>query len=238
MSFVASHTCTLCNSIQQIQTRLQLINYSTNLVVFFNRLSRNYGINTEAIAQGHLLFRSSLRQLNGNDCEGSVFNFLNHKTLIMEQTLTPTTLYQIAEVKLTYSSKVKASDRPIVTCATDAYNILKEAWEEGMMELCEQFNVLLLNKANKVLGIYRASSGGLTGTVADPRLIFASALKACATSIILSHSHPSGNLRPSEADINLTTKFKNAGSFLDIKVLDHLIITTQGYYSFAEEGLL
>ena len=95
-----------------------------------------------------------------------------------------------------------------------------------------------MNRANKVLGVYKVSSGGVTGTVADPKQIFTAALKANACAIVLSHNHPSGNLKPSRQDEQLTSKIKEAGSFLDIKVLDHIIVTSEAYYSFADEGLL
>lgn len=97
---------------------------------------------------------------------------------------------------------------------------------------------MFLNKANKVLGIFEVSSGGISGTVADPRLIFVAALKTNCSGIIISHNHPSGNLKPSRQDEELTQKIKHAGEFLEIKLLDHIIITSEGYYSFADEGLL
>ena len=143
-----------------------------------------------------------------------------------------------AEVELIYKSKVKASERPLITSSRDAYDVLMKCWDEGKLEFVEQFNILLLNRANKVLGVYKVSSGGVTGTVADPKQIFAAALKANACGLVVSHNHPSGNLKPSRQDELLTSKIKEAGSFLDIKVLDHLIVTSEAYYSFADEGLL
>lgn len=143
-----------------------------------------------------------------------------------------------SEVELIYKSKVKASERPVIQSAKDAYNILMESWDEGKVELVEQFLVLLLNRANKVLGVHKVSSGGATGTVADPKQIFTAALKATACALIISHNHPSGNLKPSRQDQELTQKIKEAGNFLDIRLLDHLIVTPEGYYSFADEGLL
>jgi DNA repair protein RadC len=143
-----------------------------------------------------------------------------------------------SEVELVYKSKVKASQRPIVKDSKSAYDLLLKNWDMDKIELLEEFKILLLNQANRVLGIYQLSRGGITGTVADPRLIFGAAIKACATSIILSHSHPSGNLRPSRADEELTNKIKQAGYFLDIKTVDHIIISREGYYSFADEGLM
>ena len=98
--------------------------------------------------------------------------------------------------------------------------------------------VLLLNRANKTLGWSRISVGGVNGCVADPRIIFQTALKANASSIIVSHNHPSGNCEPSQSDIALTNKLRDAGNFLDIQVLDHVILTSEGYYSFADEGIL
>jgi DNA repair protein RadC len=104
--------------------------------------------------------------------------------------------------------------------------------------MVEQFKVLFLNRANKVLCLYNLSSGGITGTVADPRLIYSAALKVNALSLILCHNHPSGSLKPSDADKQLTQKIKNAGSYFDMKVFDHLIITSEAYFSFNDEGLL
>ncbi|QCR24634.1 hypothetical protein C1N53_21265 [Pontibacter sp. SGAir0037] len=97
---------------------------------------------------------------------------------------------------------------------------------------------MLLNRANRVLGIYETSTGGVAGTVADPKLIFVTALKACSSSILLCHNHPSGNLTPSAADLQLTKKMKQGGELLDIVVLDHIILTSEGYYSMADKGVL
>ncbi|MBN8650570.1 MAG: JAB domain-containing protein [Cytophagales bacterium] len=146
--------------------------------------------------------------------------------------------YQVAEVQLVYKSKVKPSQRPKITSSRDAQQIFMSCWDESKLELAEQFKVMLLNRANKVLGIFELSTGGIGGTVADPKLIFAAALKGVASGIILAHNHPSGNLKPSQADIDLTRKLKEAGRFLEIQVLDHVILTTEGYYSFADEGLI
>lgn len=148
------------------------------------------------------------------------------------------TVYKISEVELIYKTKVKASERPAVKSSIDAYNILLQYWDGNKIELLEQFKILLLNRASRVIGISDISSGGLTGTVVDPKIVFSTALKANAASIILSHNHPSGNLQPSKEDTALTTKMKEAGNFLDLRVLDHIIVTKEGYYSFADEGIL
>ena len=95
-----------------------------------------------------------------------------------------------------------------------------------------------MNKIQRVLGIYELSTGGFAGTIADPKLVFIAALKANACNIILTHNHPSGNLKPSRADEELTRKIATAGMYLDIKVSDHIIVTSEGYYSFGDEGLI
>jgi len=102
----------------------------------------------------------------------------------------------------------------------------------------EVFAVVFLNRANKIKHFEIISRGGITGTVADPRVILKKAIEEEATSIVLSHNHPSGNLKPSRADEELTQKIKQAASYCDIKVIDHIIVSDEGYYSFADEGLI
>ena len=145
---------------------------------------------------------------------------------------------QIAEVELIYKSKVKVSQKPQIKTSKEAAEILKQTWDENKIDFVEQFKVLFLNRSNKVLGILEVSSGGVTGTIADPKLVFVAALKANACNIIISHNHPSGNLKPSKVDEELTQKIKQAGQFLDIKLFDHIIVTSEGYYSFVDEGLI
>jgi DNA repair protein RadC len=146
-------------------------------------------------------------------------------------------MYNLAEITVSYKPLLKLSGQPQISTSIDAYQIFKEAWSETLC-YCEEFNILLLNRANKVLGISKISVGGIAGTVADPKKIFQTALKANASSIILAHNHPSGNLKPSQADIDLTRKIKNAGAFLDLPIMDHIIITDEGFLSFADEGIL
>jgi len=147
-------------------------------------------------------------------------------------------LYQVAEIQLTYKSNVKPSQRPKISGSRDAFTILKENWDEGTIEFVEQFKAMFTNRANKVLGILNVSTGGVTGTVADPRVIFAAAIKSGATGLIVAHNHPSGNLIASQSDIELTRRLREAGKVLEIQLLDHLIVTTEGYFSFADEGLI
>jgi len=145
---------------------------------------------------------------------------------------------QVAEIKLTYSLLVKPSKLPKVAASRQAKEFFFQNWDLNKIEFVEQFKVMMLNRASKVLGILEISSGSSSGTVADPKLIFAGALKANASSIILAHNHPSGNLQPSQADIDLTRKLREGGKLLEIAVLDHLILTSESYYSFADEGLI
>ena len=122
-----------------------------------------------------------------------------------------------------------------ITCSTDIYNYIKPQ----LLDLPhEEFWIILLNRANVVMKKMPVSSGGVAGTVADPKIIFKHALESLASAIILVHNHPSGNLKPSSADIMLTKKMKEAGALLDLPILDHIIFTEHQYYSFADEGLL
>lgn len=147
-------------------------------------------------------------------------------------------LYQLTEIELTYKTSRPYNERHKVESAKDAFDLFRNNWNENKIELLEQSKILLLNRAMQVLGISHISSGGTSGTVVDPKQVFAVALKANASGIILAHNHPSGSLNPSDADIKLTNRLYKAGKLLDIGVLDHLIITKDNYYSFAEAGRL
>ncbi|UPL49680.1 RadC family protein [Hymenobacter sublimis] len=125
--------------------------------------------------------------------------------------------------------------RPTITNSHDIYRVVRPYLQDLPHE---EFWVVLLNRANVVMRTVAVSRGGVAGTVADPKLIFKEALEQLASSIILVHNHPSGNRSPSAADVALTRKLKEAGHFLDLPILDHLIYTDAGYYSFADEGTL
>jgi DNA repair protein RadC len=130
-------------------------------------------------------------------------------------------------------------EKPIICSALDAYNEFKQFFDPGTKSLQEQFMVMYLNRSNRVLGIYPLSKGGFTGTVADIRIILSVALRIAATSIILAHNHPSGSLQASGKDIELTHKIKEAARLMDIKVLDHIILTEKGNYcSFGDKGII
>jgi len=140
----------------------------------------------------------------------------------------------IQEIKVSYTSGNR--DKVKITNSKDSYELLLSCWSQKTIELQEEFKVLLLNRNHQVLGIYPLSKGGVSGTVVDAKLVFSVALKCNASSIIIAHNHPSGNLKPSEADIRLTQKLKEAGNYLDVKVLDHIILSREGYYSFVDES--
>jgi DNA repair protein RadC len=126
-------------------------------------------------------------------------------------------------------------DKPIVKSSKDIARYLKAALKDFTYEV---FAVLFLNRSNKINHFEIISRGGITGTVADPRIILKKALEEDAVSIVLSHNHPSGSLRPSRADEELTRKIMEAAKFFDIKVIDHIIVSEEGYYSFADAGNL
>ena len=144
----------------------------------------------------------------------------------------------IAEVKLVYRTKVKASDRLQVKCSKDAYDIFMRSWDLDSIEHIEEFKLMLLTRSNKVLGIASISKGGISGTVTDVRIILQLAIKSNASGIIVCHNHPSGNLNPSESDNKISQKIKESGSIMDIQLLDHLIINEDEYYSYADNGIL
>lgn len=147
-------------------------------------------------------------------------------------------MFQVTEVELVYRNKVPPKDRPQIQHSSHAYEMLMMAWDMNKIELLEQFKIVLLDRRNACIGISDISTGGITGCIVDARIVFSTALKARASSIILSHNHPSGNLTPSNEDINITKKLVEAGKLLDIHVIEHMIVTPHSYYSFADNGLL
>lgn len=147
-------------------------------------------------------------------------------------------LFKVAEIDLTFNCLPDQQRRPIITGPIACYEVFRDNWDMGKIELQEQFKVMLMNRRNQCLGLVNIGTGSTTGCIVDIRLIFATALKANALSIALAHCHPSGNLKPSDADIQLTKKIVEAGKLLDISVVDHIIITKYGYKSFADERIM
>lgn len=142
----------------------------------------------------------------------------------------------VAAMELGRRRQATASlEKSVVSSSVDVATYLQTKLRDYKHEV---FAVIFLNRANKINDFKIISEGGITGTVADPRIILKKALEEDAVSIILCHNHPSGSLKPSRADEELTYKIKEAAKFFDIKVLDHLIVSDDGYYSFADEGIL
>ena len=149
-------------------------------------------------------------------------------------------LTQIAELTVGYQAPDNLDLLPVISSSEDSYKFIYEFFPKEKVGLQEQFIITYLNRANRVMGVYHTSMGGISATVADPRLILGTALKLTASCIILAHNHPSGNMRPSIQDIELTKKLKEGSKLLDINVLDHIIVgpTVDKYFSFADEGIM
>ncbi len=156
----------------------------------------------------------------------------------MRQTATRHLWQYVAEIEVRYANPIPKADRLTITSSYTAYDILLAHWEREHIDYREQFLILYLNRANEVLGLHRHTSGGIAGVVVESRHILGIALKANASGIILSHNHPSGSTIPSDADREITRKIRDACKLLDLSLLDHIILTKENYYSFADEGQL
>ena len=144
---------------------------------------------------------------------------------------------KVAEIQVSYRPAI--GRKPVIASSLDAFAELIEFFPADTIALQERFIVMYVNRGNRVLGIYDMAAGGMTSTVVDLRLLLSVALKIAAVGIILCHNHPSGNLKPSVHDKNVTSKIKEACKYFDLAVLDHIIVTPErNYFSFADEGLL
>ena len=146
----------------------------------------------------------------------------------------------IPEIEISVKYKnCTTDDLTQIKSSEDSAKVCRNVFNGDKIEWVEEFIMICLNRANKVTGFYKVSSGGINGTVADKRVIFTIALNCLATSIIICHNHPSGSLIPSSADKHLTEMIKKSGEILDIQLLDHIILTPDGkYFSFLDEGLI
>lgn len=144
----------------------------------------------------------------------------------------------IPEIKIRYNRSAHKKFFGKITSSKDVSEFLRKTYQRGEVQLQEQFIVIYLNQSNTIVGYYKHTKGGITATIADVRLILSVGLKCAAVSIILAHNHPSGNTKPSDADIQLTRKIKEAAKLMEISLLDHIIITKESYHSFADEGLM
>lgn len=143
---------------------------------------------------------------------------------------------QLAEIKVSYINQ--QAQRQKVVHSKSIYEVILPQWNSETIEYIEEAKIILLNRANEILGLYELSKGGISGTVVDIRIILGVALKCNASAIVLIHNHPSGNLIPSEQDKIITKKLREASKLLDLLLLDHLIISKNSYYSFADDGTL
>ena len=143
---------------------------------------------------------------------------------------------KVSEVEMVYKSKI--ADKPQLSSSEKMYQALMENWDMNQIDYRETSKLVLLNRAMRCLGIITLSEGGLNDTMVDVRMAMQAALLANASVIVLSHNHPSGQLTPSGADDKLTQQIKQAGEMLNIKLVDHIIVTRDRYYSYCDEGRL
>jgi len=142
------------------------------------------------------------------------------------------------QINVSFDRHVKTNQLYKITSSKDAAELFQKVFNSDTFYWQEEMILLCLNNAHKVIGFYKLSSGGITGTLADIRMIYAIALKSGAVAIMIAHNHPSGTLRASESDISITKKLVKAGETLDIKLLDHIILTDEDYFSFSDNGLI
>lgn len=142
----------------------------------------------------------------------------------------------ICEIQVSYKKPTIVFEK--VNNSKMAYEIFMSTWNQKIINLQEEFKIIFLDRNNSVLGIFNQSKGGVAGTLVDPKITFGVALKAKASALILAHNHPSGEKRPSMEDKQLTKKLVQGAKLLDISIIDHLIITNDGYFSFADNGLM
>jgi DNA repair protein RadC len=149
----------------------------------------------------------------------------------------------LAEIKVAYRRKKREDSRQtkmpwVLVSPTTAESYLRSIWNNDTIELTEDFIIVCLNTAREVLGWVKGAAGGLDGAAVDVRVVFAIALQTASSAIILAHNHPSGSLKPSQEDMALTKRLQHAGELLQIPVLDHVILTKDGAFSFSDQGLL
>ena len=144
----------------------------------------------------------------------------------------------VSEVELIYKTNIKPSERIKIEDSKKVYEVLKTVYDYNKIEHKESFYAMYLNRATKILAVILISEGGTSACLVDVKLIFQAALKLNASGIILSHNHPSGQLQPSSADIQITNKVKEAAKLLEMQVIEHIIVTPEDdkYYSFADNG--
>jgi len=143
---------------------------------------------------------------------------------------------QVAELLVSYSPQIVSAQK--ISNSRETYSLITNHWNLNTIEMLEEVKIVLLNKANKVLGVYDLSKGGISSSIIDIKIVLSIALKTLASGIIIVHNHPSGNLVASQADVSITEKLKSACKIIELNLLDHLIISSEDYFSFADEGML
>ena len=157
----------------------------------------------------------------------------------MKTEISITSETKVSEVELRYRTEVKPGDRAQIKSSRDAYDLFFDSWNKNTIEFIEEFKVMLLNRANRVLGIATISQGSTTGSIVDIKVLLQYAIKVNASSIIVAHNHPSGTSEPSDSDRKITRRINDAGNLVDIKLLDHIIVLPiEGFLSFADEAFL
>ncbi|MEZ4938760.1 MAG: JAB domain-containing protein [Crocinitomicaceae bacterium] len=146
--------------------------------------------------------------------------------------------YRPPEVNLIFDPPKSIISNPTMTSSKDVEKIFRRHWPKGKMGLQEHFYMMMLNRNNAILGISQIGIGGTAYVPIDLKIVFATAVKACSNSLIFAHNHPSGNLKPSQSDLEITKKLAAGAKILDMQVLDHLILTPWNYYSMADDGQL
>lgn len=146
------------------------------------------------------------------------------------------TISEVSEIQVSYKPNKIVNAK--ITTSFDAVQIIRKFWNEETIQMQEEVKVILLNNSNCVLGIYNLSKGGITSSLVDVRLVLAVALKCLSPGIILVHNHPSGNLKPSSADLSIVKKLNESCKLMDITLFDSIIITKESYVSFTDEGLI
>lgn len=182
------------------------------------------------------------RVSKGRDCESVLNPFLerldNPKGTLAYKNISIMSKEKnfVSEISVSYSPTYKRKIK--ITDAYSAEKTLRKMWDAQLMNIQEQFCVLFLNNANEVVGFRCLSTGGLTATSIDLRILFSIACKSLSSAIIIAHNHPSGTLKASKADIDITHKIKRAGDMLDISLLDHVILTDKSFVSLAQQGVI
>lgn len=143
---------------------------------------------------------------------------------------------KVAEIELSYKGNFMPSEKPVIKTSRDAYHLFLETWDSSKLELQEHFRIMLLDRDNSVLGVSTVATGGITSCIVDTKLVFVTALLAKASGLIIAHNHPSGNKQFSNVDKKITGELMKAGQLLDLPVLDHILVTKEGWLSMADNG--